>query len=210
MTIVALGCTGNSPLVGTTVNNIPIIDPQNPETINRWENSEYNFNESKIFVVDLLYFGKMFDSVPTDDATATAIEVYGARKSGISAEQESAIELLTAREKRIYATVRAAIYDYYKQTYADYRSAWSMGAAMFDGGDFSDILPVVTKGNELDKLVKLSAIYIHPGANGVSQIGFDFTIPWDEENGLGVLLQGETVVATGNSYEAMPVYPRVR
>lgn len=187
------------------MNNISIVDPQNPETLKRWESSEYNFNKSIISVVELHYFRKAFDSVPSNDATATAIEVCGARKSGILAEQESTIELLTTNEKRIHASVRAAVYDYYLQTYADYKSAWSTGAAMFGGGDFSDVLPVVTKGDELDKLVQLSAIYIHPVTNGVSPIGFDFTIPWDEENGLGVLLQGETVIATGNSYDAMPV-----
>jgi hypothetical protein len=199
------GCTGNSTKVESTVYDIPIIDPSNLASIERWENSEYNYNGAKITVVELHYFGGAFGDTPSEDATPIALEVCGAKVTGVSAEQQSTIEQLTENEKTVHAAVRAAVYGYYKQTYSDYKSAWSTGAAMFGGGDFSDVLPVVTKGDELDNLVQLSSIYIHPGTNGVAPIGFDFAIPWDEENGLGVLLQGETVIATGNSYEAMPV-----
>jgi hypothetical protein len=109
----------------------------------------------------------------------------------------------------IHEAIRKAVYSYYKKTYPAWREGLTLGAAMFGGADEIDtILPRVTNGDELDSLITYDTIYVHPAKDGVSGIGVELLIPVDEENGLGLRMTGEKVVAIGTAHEAFPVPDR--
>ena len=80
---------------------------------------------------------------------------------------------------------------------------------MFGGAeDINSILPQITTGDELDNLVQLGTIYIHPPISGMASIGIDFIVPWDEEHGIGLRLQDGKVETIGTGHEAFPAARR--
>ncbi len=179
----------------------PVIDPGDPASIKKWEASQYNAFRSKIEVVNLACFRDRMTEKGHPEANPVAIQVRGALDSGISAELQTALQQFKDTESALYAKARAAIYAEYQKSYNTYKQAWSMGAALF-GGDKADIekvLPQIVKGNELDGLISFQTIYLYRGKDGAARVGVVLGVPWDEENGMGVVMAGEEVERVGDA-----------
>lgn len=205
LVVTVAGCGDNAPQ-GGSVNSFPIIDPNNPATITKWESSVYNFADAKIDVRQLRYLHGSLGSAKPKEEASVAIQIYGAKTNGIADEQATAITNLVENERAIHQAVRSAVYEHYEQTYPAWKEGLALGAAMFGGADEIDkILPKVTKGDELDSLITFTTIYVHPPRDGESCIGLDLHIPCDEENGLGLRIQGDEIIAIGTAHEAFPV-----
>ena len=214
MILFVLGCGGEAPQQVAPVNDspaeaFPIIDPEDPQSIERWEQSRYNIGNSRIHVVELrLFHGTLGDGAPREPKKVP-LHVYQARTTGITPEQQAAVDRLVRDEPELHAAVREAIYRYYKNSYSVYKEALSLGAAMFGGAEEIDqILPQITAGDELDDLVQIGGIYIHPAVGGSASIGMDFEVPWDEEHGIGLRLDEGKVAEIGMGHEAFPVPER--
>jgi hypothetical protein len=68
----------------------------------------------------------------------------------------------------------------------------------------AEYMPDVNSVDDLRSLIGLQSIYVHPLArNGVPYIGFEFGCVWDEEHGLGVLMNGTRVVEVGGADTAI-------
>jgi hypothetical protein len=193
-------CTGSPPSADEAA-----IDPSDPASIARWEVSDFNAFHSKLEVVALRCFrGKMTDK-GHPEAKPVAVEMCGARDQGVAGEQEEAVRRFAATEPELYAKVRAAIYDKYRKSLSTYKQAWSMGARMYGGRatEVEEVLPEIVKGNELDGLIAWKTIYIARPEMGVSRIGITLECPWDEENGMGVVIAGSDVERVGDASSVM-------
>lgn len=203
--LVTFGCNGNAPNPGVKnpLANIPIIDPDQPDSIKKWEASTYNVNQSKIVVVKLKnFYGTLGDSTP-GEPKSVAIEVAGALKNGPTDAQQKAIESLMNQEQEIHSTVRKAIYDEYQKVYPIYNPIYKN---IMDSANLSKILPHIQKGDELDSIIVVANIYVHESAgNEPVSIGFEFFTPWDEEHDMGVRIQGTEVLEVGTAHVAYPI-----
>lgn len=202
--LVTFGCNGNAPNPGgmNPLVNYPIIDPDQPDSIKAWESSTYNVFQSKIVVVKLKnFYGTLGDSTP-GEPKSVAIKVAGALKNGPTDAQQKAIDTLMNQEQEIHSTVRKAIYDYYQKVYPIYYPIYKN---IIGGVNLSKILPPIQKGDELDSIVEVGEIYIHESAgNEPVSIGIEFHTPWDDENEMGVRIQGTEVIDVGNAFVAIP------
>jgi hypothetical protein len=179
----------------------PKIVPSDPASLARWEASQYNVWRSKLEVVSLACFRDKMTEKGRAETNSVAVEMCGALDSGVAGEQVEALKRLTAAEPELYAKVRAAICDQYRKSYDTYKQAWSLGASLYGGGaaDMEAVLPKLVKGNELDGLVSFETIYITRPKDGVSRIGIDLHCPWDEENGMGVVIANGKVERVGEA-----------
>lgn len=209
MTVGIVGCSGKIPQrvpgVDNSMSSFPVINPDDPASIEKWESSEYNVFDSKIVIVPLhLFHGKLGDSTPKP-AQSVALQVCGARHAGPSSAQQAAIASLVKDEMQLHRVVRTAIYDDYKRSYPVYKEGWSIGSAIYGGGDFSDVFPEIRAGNELDTLVQIFTIYIHPASRDSSAaIGIECSVPWDEEHDVGLRLSDGEVLEIGTAHVAYP------
>jgi hypothetical protein len=188
----------------------PQINPSDPASIAQWEASQYNAFRSMLDVVALRYFRDQMTEKGHAEAKPVAVELCGALDSGVAAEQREALRRLAASEPELYAKARAAIYDQYRTSYSTYKQAWSMGARLFGGAtDMRKVLPEIVKGNELDGLISFKTIYISRPEKGISRIGIVLDCPWDEENGMGLVIAGGDVERVGDAgvaiLGAMPI-----
>ena len=61
-------------------------------------------------------------------------------------------------------------------------------------------MPDVSNIDDFRDLIGLHTVYIHQiDKNGVPYIGFEFGCTWDDEHGLGVLMNGNDIVETGGA-----------
>jgi hypothetical protein len=133
--LAALGCGGDAVYQGPAVENPVLLDPDDPESIARWESSPYNFGNCRIRVERLRHFhGALGDSSVTQPRSV-ALHVYEANAKGVAPEQRAAIDRLVQEESSIHAAVREAIYGYYKESYAAYKHGLSVGAALCGGAE---------------------------------------------------------------------------
>jgi hypothetical protein len=182
----------------------PQIIPSDSASIARWEASQYNAFRSKLDIVSLRYFRDQMTEKGHADAKPVPVELCGALASGVAAEQGEALRRFVALEPELYAKVRAAIYDEYRRSYGTYKQAWSMGAGLFGGAtDLRKVLPEIVKGNELDGLLSFKTVYISRPDKGVSRIGIVLECPWDEENGMGLVIAGGDVERVGDAGVAL-------
>lgn len=203
------GCVPGAAPEAIPAESFPVIDPDDPESIARWEASRYNFADAKIQVVKSRFFhGSLGDSRPKE-LKSIAVQIYQAKTKGITAEQQAAMDEFVKNEEAIHAAVRSAIYESYKQSYPAYKEGMSLGAALYGGAEeIEELLPAITSGQELDDLAQFGTIYVHPPVDGTVQIGMDFIVPWDEEHGMGLRLKDGKVEAVGSGHEAFPVPSR--
>jgi hypothetical protein len=204
--VLLAGCGGNPQPEFHPMADIPIINPNDPDSIERWESSAYNFADSKITVTKLRFLhGTLGDTSPKS-VKSVALHVSAAKTAGISPEQQNAIDDLILNERAIHTAIRTAVYENYTLSYPAYREGVSLGLAMFGGTDsVDDILPPVINGNELDELVEIQTIFVHSLYNGTVTIGVECLAPWDEEHGIGLQVCGEIVTRVGTAHEAYPV-----
>jgi hypothetical protein len=194
-------CSGPPPPPIPAAANYPEIDPDDPASIKRWEASQYNAFRSKIEVASLTCFRDRMTEKGHAEPKPVAIQIRGALDSGISPELQAALQQFKDTESELYAKARAAIYAEYRKSYNTYKQALSLGASMF-GGDKADIekvLPQIVKGNELDGLVSFQTIYLVRARDGVDRIGIVLNVPWDEENGMGLVIANGQVEQVGDA-----------
>jgi hypothetical protein len=182
----------------------PQIIPSDSASIARWEASQYNAFRSKLDIVSLRYFRDQMTEKGHAEAKPVPIELCGALALGVAAEQGEALRRFVESEPELYAKARAAIYDQYRRSYSTYKQAWSMGARLFGGAtDLRKVLPEAVKGNELDGLISFKTVYISRPEKGVSRIGIVLGCPWDEENGMGLVIAGGDVERVGDAGVAL-------
>jgi len=178
-----------------------MIDPDDPDSIERWENSSYNLDAAKVVVVKSKFFHGALGNGDPGPEKSVVLLVSGAQQTGPSPAQQMAIDALVANSAEIQRLVRTAIYDYYKTVYPDYQE----GIAMYGGGDdVSEFLPAIKTGNELDAIVETATIYVHPEKEGTVSIGIEFFAPWDVEHDLGVRITDGAITDAGMAEVAYP------
>lgn len=203
--MISLSCTNSMPADSQKeASMVEELDMTNPRNSSRWEASPDNIFKSKLTIVKLTAIRGSLTKAGHQTARSVALEVCGALPRGLTAEQRQAIDFLKQNEATIFPKVRAAIYDFYGQSYKDYKKGWTLGAKLFGGGDISDILPEVVAGNELDRLVKFERIFIHSPRRGGVSIGIECSCTWDEEHGLGVMISADGTAKAGLAELAYP------
>lgn len=203
--VLLVSCDDNSSNVGSESTMAePEIDLSDPQSIERWESGDLNVLASKIKVSSVRYFREEMRPVGEAQGVDVPIQICGALSDGVRTEQIEALEQLLKNEEAIYQKAREGIYKFYQESYEAYKKGWSLGAAVFGGGDFSDVLPEVVAGNELDELVRFEWIFVHSPRNGRSKIGIECSCSWDEEHGLGVLISGDEIEDVGLAEVSYP------
>jgi hypothetical protein len=197
-------CDSSPQSLNTEAAMYPQIVPSDSASIARWEASRYNAFRSKLDVVSLRYFRDQMTEKGHADAKPVPIELCGALDSGVAGEQGEALRRFVGSEPELYAKARAAIYDQYRRSYSTYKQAWSMGAGLFGGAtDLRKVLPEIANGNELDGLISFKTVYISRPEKGASRIGIVLDCPWDEENGMGLVIAGGDVERVGDAGVAL-------
>ncbi|WP_146370889.1 DUF6985 domain-containing protein [Symmachiella macrocystis] len=179
-----------------------MIDPDNPDSIERWENSSYNLDAAKVVVIKSKYFHGALGNGDPGPEKLVALLVSGAQQTGPSPAQQAAIDAFVANGAEIKRLVRKAIYDYYETVYPVYQEGIAMHVS--GGDDVSEFLPPIKTGNELDAIVEIATIYVHPEKKGTVSIGIEFYAPWDVEHDLGVRITDGAVTDAGMADVAYP------
>jgi hypothetical protein len=194
-------CGGPPPFPAGQPASYPEIDSRDPGSITRWEASAFNVWRSKIEVVGVTCFRDKMTEKGHSEAKPVPIQICYALDSGITAEQRAALERFKETESELYAKARPAIYAEYRKSYSTYKQAWALGAGMFGGGeaDVNAVLPRIVKGDELDGLVSFGTLYVRRPKDGVARLGIVLHCPWDEENGMGVVIANGEVERVGDT-----------
>lgn len=196
------GCTANEPSV-VIVPPEMVYDVDDAASIQRWEQGEYNFHSSKVVPVTLKYLHSELGGLKPKVEKRVGFEVWGAVTAGVSLEQQLTIDELVADEAAIHKRVRAAIYQEYQRMLPALQQGTALGQALYgDGGEsVSDVVPVIKSGNEIDGVITLQSIHIHPPQAGTVSIGIVFSTPWTD-SGIGVRVQRGQVIAVGEDTAA--------
>jgi hypothetical protein len=182
----------------------PTIDPRDPASISRWEASESNVDRSKIEIVEIACFRDRLTKAGHAESKPVIVEFARSLDTGIAEEQRAALKRFKELEPKLFVAARAAIYEHYRKGYETYSSAWSLGASLF-GGSPAEIetgVPKIVKGTELDGLASFQTIRIFRPKDGVSRVGITLGCPWDEENGVGLVIAGSKVERVGTALDA--------
>ncbi|HBJ33656.1 MAG TPA: hypothetical protein DDZ51_02615 [Planctomycetaceae bacterium] len=131
------------------------------------------------------------------------------RNSDPTRSQQDAIELLLFRRRSMVNAALEAIFNWY--TAWSVRSRATPPAFPSSPEDIDDLYPLVDTPEGLGPLIKLEAVHVHESSRGgVSDIGFEFITCWDDEHGLGVLMNrlqcidlGTADVASSDRYETV-------
>ncbi|MCD4779256.1 MAG: hypothetical protein K8S27_01725 [Candidatus Omnitrophica bacterium] len=176
--------------------------------------SDYNTNDSLFTVIDLRYFDKLrnptLPNIFEDETTYsnfksnTVVIEFFESGNNLNPEQVASLREFVINEESISSEVRKVIYKYYNSVYDDYLEGVTMFGELTP--EIEEQLPKIVNGNELDHKVHLNSIEIYPSSNGKSKIGLSFWCSWDEEHGLGVLLQGEEVIKVGILHDIAPPF----
>ena len=183
-----------------------IIDLNDPNSITKWEQSDWNALHSKIEIVKFKHFGGHLKGKDDGQNKLIGVQMCNALPEGIL-EQKKSLEQFLANEEELHRKVRDSIYNYYAQVYKDYRKAYKIASMLYGVHDLNEILPVIIKGDELDGLVEFQAMLVHPPKDGYSKIGIEFNCSWDEEHGLGIVICDSKVEQTGLAEVAILPYP---
>ncbi|WP_326796706.1 hypothetical protein OG946_15560 [Streptomyces sp. NBC_01808] len=70
-----------------------------------------------------------------------------------------------------------------------------------------DDLPAVDTAAEMAALIPVENIYVHQvSKDGIPYVGVEFSSPWEEEHGLGVLLHDTRIVDQGGADSALHLW----
>jgi len=131
------------------------------------------------------------------------------RNSEPTRSQQDAIELLTSRRRSVVNAALEAIFNWYATWSVDSRDTPPAFPSSLE--DIDDLYPLVEAPEGLRPLIRLEALHVHEASRGgVSDIGFEFFTCWDDEHGLGVLMNrlrcmdlGTADVASSDRYETV-------
>jgi len=77
----------------------------------------------------------------------------------------------------------------------------------YDAEEREALMPDVTSVQELSSLIDLKAIWVHQiTKSGLPYVGLEFDCTWDEEHGLGILMNGIRVVEIGDADVAITLW----
>ncbi|MGC8641540.1 MAG: DUF6985 domain-containing protein [Isosphaeraceae bacterium] len=118
------------------------------------------------------------------------------RGPSISNQQVHAVESLIAAEERIYEQARRAIFRYYTERIYPLLSTQI--------GPMEELWPECQTVEQVVPLVKLGSLMVHePRADGTVPIGLRFRCSWNEEDGMGLRVLGESIEAIGSDSVAL-------
>jgi len=143
----------------------------------------------------LRHFSKLGVSL---EVVETTVE-YMPHNKAVKPQQRKTLVEFQKREKEIYDKTKVSIYKFYHKIYPIYKEAITNGYRIYNNDIESlnkmldELLPKVKKGDELDGKIALMLIYVYDS----NIIGLEFICSWDEEHGLGVLLQNFEVKKIG-------------
>lgn len=105
-----------------------------------------------------------------------------------TANQQALTHWLVTHQESLAIEVRRGIYDYYKSVYGEYRELLpSSPSARMD-------LPEVVNGNEIDDNMRVTAMALD---STESRIGIYLDCTWEDEHGMGVLIENFRVKEVG-------------
>ena len=91
----------------------------------------------------------------------------------------------------LFLTLLRAVFEYYVKTRPQYKRA---------GQDWVEHMPILTRPDELMSMIRPSSVTIKwPYDSDHVLIGMSFGCDWEQEHGLGVVLQGMTVINIGGA-----------
>ncbi len=108
----------------------------------------------------------------------------------MSANQRSLFEWLIVNQDRMVQEVKAAIYEYYKRVYPEYRNSQRQGPWL------ALEIPEVVQGNEIDDNLRLTELVLH---RKKPRIGLLFDCTWEDEHGFGVRMDDFRVAEVGDA-----------
>ena len=127
----------------------------------------------------------------------TTVEVlFTDTKDTLSETQKKNLDQFVLKQDLLSPEIHKSIFEYYKSSYADYKSGWTMNNNISDK-DLEKHLPTPTTPENLKPFIKPAIIHIQNKKDCKDgTIGIEFDCTWDIENGLGVLIENWKVVKT--------------
>ncbi len=131
--------------------------------------------------IDLSYGAGSALSVTPNDPSETRIPAEF---------QRTALSFHLEHGDEVIASVLKALLPYY----VDLRPR----CLEFLGDEADSLMPPVTSHAELERLIELCHVHIHPWTkNGTGYVGLQFGCTWDREHGLGFMMHRDRVVDIG-------------
>ena len=125
----------------------------------------------------------------------TTVEVlFADTQDSINEIQKKNFDNFVSKQDLLTPEILQKIFDFYKSSYADYKSGWIMTGQISEK-ELEKYLPKPTTPENLKLFITPAIIHI-PNKNDCKDgtIGIEFDCTWDIENGLGVLIKDWKVV----------------
>lgn len=127
----------------------------------------------------------------------TAEVLFWDTKDSISSIQRKNYEGFISKQDLLTPEILQKIFEFYKDSYKDYRAGWKAGGNMEDK-DLEKFLPNPTTPKNLKSFITPATIHIQNTKYcKEGTLGIEFDCSWDIENGLGVKIENWKVVEAG-------------
>lgn len=134
-----------------------------------------------------------YGSISSDRPSDGVVKIYAPdRDESPPTEQDRAsVQWLLDHEAEVASTVLAGLLAEYPRLQRLYG---------YEGADREALMPDVSSSEDFRRLIGLHNVHVlQLLKDGIPYIGYEFGCTWDEEHGLGVLLNGTRVVEIGDA-----------
>ena len=130
----------------------------------------------------------------------TMVEVlFVDTKDSISKTQNKNYEGFIAKQDLLTPEILKKIFDFYKNSYSDYKEGWTMSGGTSDK-ELEKHLPTPMTPEKLKAFITPAIVHIQNKEDcKEGTIGIEFDCTWDIENGLGVNIRNWKVVQVGSA-----------
>jgi len=125
----------------------------------------------------------------------TTVEVlFTDTQDSMNEIQKKNFDNFVSKQDLLTPEILQKVFDFYKSSYADYKSGWTMTGQISDE-ELEKHLPKPTTPENLKRFITPAIIHIQNKKDCKDgTIGIEFDCTWDIENGLGVLIKDWTVI----------------
>ena len=142
-------------------------------------------------------YGSLDKSELSDGSVTLIFAPEGRGLEPLTEQEMGLINWFEQNEPKVSQAVKSALIEWCSPYCAERTSRF----------DFEEDFPAVANEDDLKRNVGLYAVNIHQvDRGGVPYIGYEFGCQWEEEHGLGVLMQGTRVVNVGFADSAITLW----
>jgi len=144
----------------------------------------------------------VYGSVGSHEASDGTVRIVFAPerrgKEKLNSEERRLVETFIEQEQETSKALLAHLVDEYPTLQEEYG---------YTGRDKKELMPDVLVETDFRKLIGLHTIHIHQvSKEGVPYAGYEFGCTWDDEHGLGILMNGTRLVKIGGADAACTLW----